>query len=54
MNYEYQKTNREKRQSPKHGEGWCGGCDKVIISYNGIKCYKCGYINGVRRFKKDK
>lgn len=52
---EFQKTNRQKKQTPKLGMGWCGGCDKDIVPHtNGKKCPVCGYINGIKRFKKDK
>ena len=49
------KNNRQKRQTPKLGVGWCGGCDKNVTPHtNGKRCSICGFINGVRRFKKEK
>lgn len=53
--HDFVKSNRQKRQTPKLGVGWCGGCDKEVVPHtNGKRCCKCGYINGIRRFKKEK
>jgi predicted RNA-binding protein with PUA domain len=45
IDIEYQKTNREKRQSPKSGKWWCDHCDLILVSV-GAKCPKCGHIQG--------
>lgn len=54
MNYNFQKTNRQKRQTPKLGMGWCDGCDREVVPNYGKKCPNCGYKNKVFRLKKEK
>ena len=44
-NYEYEKTNREKRQSPKGGIWWCDTCDAYLVGI-GAKCPICKHIQG--------
>jgi predicted RNA-binding protein with PUA domain len=39
--YEYRKTNREKKLTPKHGLVWCPSCDVNVVSL-GAKCRVCG------------
>lgn len=52
---QFVKNNRQKKQTPKLGMGWCGGCDLTITSHtDGKKCPYCGYINGIKRLKKEK
>lgn len=48
------KNNRQKRQTPKLGMGWCDGCDREVVPYYGKKCPNCGYKNKVFRLKKEK
>lgn len=50
---EYQKTNREKRLTPKtDGMFWCWKCDRDVVG-NGQKCKTCGTLNGTKTLKKD-
>lgn len=49
--YEYQKTNREKRMTPKTGAYWCDGCDRDYVGY-WAKCSVCGWRQGKYNNKK--
>ena len=52
-NEDYQKTNREKRLTPKSdGAYWCDGCDRNRVP-NWGKCSVCGHRQGVKTLKKD-
>jgi hypothetical protein len=48
----YQKTNREKRMTPKRTKFWCGRCDAAIVGLRG-KCKNCGFKHGKKRLKKE-
>jgi hypothetical protein len=51
--YVYDKSNREKRLTPKTGTPhWCSCCDKDLV-HSGCKCDTCGTLNGIQRLKKD-
>ena len=51
--YEYKKSNREKRMSPKSGTiHWCGCCDRDMV-YSGQKCGTCGNVDSFKRLKKE-
>lgn len=50
--YEHNKTNREKRQSPDSFLAWCISCDRAQVS-KGCKCPECGNRNGKRTLKRD-
>lgn len=52
MEYEYQKTNREKTLSPKRGLCWCYGCDMALVG-TGRKCPVCGKRHEKRTLKKE-
>lgn len=51
--YEYTKTNREKRMSPeKGGQYWCMICDRALVGH-GQKCPVCKKRNGKRTLKRE-
>ena len=48
----YEKTNREKTQTPKKKAGWCKSCDRVYLTgYH--KCPVCGTRNRHFTLKKE-
>ena len=50
--YIYDKSNREKRLTPKTGAThWCSCCDRDLVR-SGCKCKNCGTLNGIQRLKK--
>jgi len=49
---DYQKTNREKKMSPKRGKYWCNVCDREMVAIH-EKCESCGNRINSRRIKKD-
>lgn len=50
---EYQKTNREKRLTPKSdGKFWCHYCDGALVG-NGERCPSCDRKNIVKTLKKE-
>ena len=49
---EYEKSNREKRLTPKHGLFWCGKCDRQIVG-KGEKCPNCGHRPMRKQLKKE-
>lgn len=49
--YKHKPTNREKAREPKHGLGWCGGCDANMVGW-GAKCSVCGWTDGTKKHKK--
>lgn len=52
MEYEYRKTNREKKLTPKHGLFWCWKCDRNIVAI-GERCMACGAKPERRTLKKE-
>jgi hypothetical protein len=50
--YEYKKSNREKRMTPKSWLFWCDSCDAQLVG-SGSKCDNCGVINGSNVLKKE-
>lgn len=50
---EHNKSNREKRMSPrKNSAHWCDGCDANLI-HDGETCSRCGYKSGPEILKKE-
>jgi len=50
---DYQKTNREKRMTPKSdGRFWCYGCDAEQV-FEGEKCSNCGFKHHTNTIKKE-
>lgn len=52
MEYEYQKSNREKRMAPIGGKSWCWKCDRDYIPVT-QKCPTCGAAPEKRTIKKE-
>lgn len=50
--YEYKKSNRQKRLTYKSGLFWCWGCDASLVS-SWKKCKVCGKKNLPKRNKRD-
>lgn len=50
---EYQKTNREKKLTPKKAKFWCWHCDGALIGES-EKCPNCGLKSGKRVLKRDR
>lgn len=44
-------SNRDIKREPKHGKGWCDGCDRWYVSHT-QKCPVCGVRSGIRVNKK--
>ena len=53
IDIEYEKTNREKRLTPKTGgRYWCEHCDGALVGH-GSKCPRCKKRNGKKTIKRE-